>query len=114
MLPGLPLALRYNSKLWRMNAGGSWREYLTTHSASQPRFSENALAGWTSSLMPPWIELTGEEQLFTASGQPLDYLNEQGFEVRCDEAVTQQLAHLHSDQDAAGLECSSPKARSTT
>jgi YD repeat-containing protein len=68
----LPISLRYSSKLWRMETGPSFQPYNNaTHTSGYPKFSENSIAGWTSSLEPPRIELTGEEQMFGSTGKPL-------------------------------------------
>jgi len=68
----LPISLRYSSKLWRLEGGAP---FTTTsgikHTWAYPKYSENSMAGWTSSLEPPRIEYTGEEQLFGSNGQPL-------------------------------------------
>lgn len=64
--------LRYSSKQWRMNYAGSYQSPIMLHTLTRPKFSENAMAGWTSSLDAPWIEYTGRNQRFDCSnGNPL-------------------------------------------
>ncbi|HEV7904480.1 MAG TPA: hypothetical protein VGO96_11620, partial [Pyrinomonadaceae bacterium] len=65
----LPVSLRYSSKQWRIKHTLSW--FTTAGSAkswTHALFSENATAGWTSSLEPPRIEFTAEQQLFDDFG----------------------------------------------
>ncbi|HEY0100134.1 MAG TPA: hypothetical protein VGB76_14385 [Pyrinomonadaceae bacterium] len=68
----LPISLRYSSKLWRLEGGAPFTNTGgIKHTWAYPKYSENSMAGWTSSLEPPRIEFTGEEQLFGSTGQPL-------------------------------------------
>ena len=68
----LPISLRYSSKLWRLQGGAPFTNTGgIKHTWAYPKYSENSMAGWTSSLEPPRIEFTGEEQLFGSNGQPL-------------------------------------------
>jgi RHS repeat-associated protein len=68
----LPLGLNYSSKQWRLEeqttipqANGDTKVW------TYPTYSENAAAGWTSSLSQPYIEYTGERYRFQADGKPL-------------------------------------------
>src|SRR6266850_560385 len=63
--------LHYQSKQWRMKYGGGWRTYTSYHTKAFPLYSENAAAGWTSSLDVPWIEYTGRDQRYDENGFPL-------------------------------------------
>ncbi len=63
--------LRYGSKQWRMKYGGGWRSYTMYHTRAWPKYSENAVAGWTSTLNVPWIEYTGRDQRYDENGFPL-------------------------------------------
>lgn len=63
--------IRYQSKQWRMKYGGGWRSYTMYHTRAWPMYSENAAAGWTSSLDVPWIEYTGRDQRYDENGFPL-------------------------------------------
>jgi RHS repeat-associated protein len=56
--------LRYSSKQWRMNYASSYQTGNNFHTWTRLRFSEDAVAGWTSSLDAPWIEYTGRNQGF--------------------------------------------------
>ncbi|HEY9405477.1 MAG TPA: LamG-like jellyroll fold domain-containing protein [Pyrinomonadaceae bacterium] len=67
----LPISLRYSSKLWRMETGSPSQPNIVSHTYGYPKYSENSVAGWTSSLEPPRIEFTGGNQLFGPTGQPL-------------------------------------------
>lgn len=75
----LPLGLSYSSKQWRLE------EYRTipqangsNHSWTNPLYSTDAAAGWTSSLSQPYIEYTGEKYRFDAS---------KGFPLSLDEVI---------------------------
>lgn len=61
----LPLGLSYSSKQWRLE---EFRTVLDQHNYNHtwvtPRYSEDAAAGWTSSLSQPYIEYTGEKYRF--------------------------------------------------
>ncbi len=67
----LPLSLSYSSKVWKFED-----EFYIPSSATPARsyvngiYSENAAAGWTSSLARPYIEYTGMEKLFDQNGKP--------------------------------------------
>src|SRR2546425_981390 len=69
---GLPIALRYSSKAWRINYSQSWWGYISYNTWTRAKFSENSTAGWTSSLEPPRIEFTGLNQLFDTDGNPFN------------------------------------------
>ena len=68
----LPVALRYSSKVWRINFSQSWWSYFNYNTWTRAKFSENSTAGWTSSLERPRIEFTGMNQLFDTEGNPLN------------------------------------------
>jgi RHS repeat-associated protein len=65
---GLPVTLRWSSKLWRMRHFSSNPFFNNTGTFSgssaitvtQPVYSEHAVSGWTSSLKVPEIEYTGD------------------------------------------------------
>jgi hypothetical protein len=59
--------LRYSSKQWRMNYAATFRAGASLHTWTRTKFSEDAMAGWTSSLDAPWIEYTGRNQPFDCS-----------------------------------------------
>ncbi len=61
----------YQSKQWRMKYGGGWNSPTHYHTKAFPKYSENAAAGWTSSLDVPWIEYTGRDQKYDENGLPL-------------------------------------------
>ena len=68
----LPLSLSYSSKQWRLaeEQCGSTAQGMS-QTWAVPRFSENAAAGWTTSLSQPYIEYTGEMYRFQDDGEPL-------------------------------------------
>lgn len=68
----MPLGINYSSKQWR------FEESETIHTPNNPKnvhalakYSDNAAAGWTSSLSQPYIEYTGEFNRFDNYGRPL-------------------------------------------
>jgi RHS repeat-associated protein len=70
----LPLGISYSSKLWRFqeehtvyknNAGTNLDIFASA------RYSDDAAAGWTTSLSQPFIEYTGEKYRFTRDGKAL-------------------------------------------
>jgi RHS repeat-associated protein len=67
----LPISLRYSSKQWRISYAMSWQSYINYNTWTRTEFSEKSIAGWTSSLEPPRIEYTGQNQLYNAMGEPL-------------------------------------------
>jgi RHS repeat-associated protein len=64
-------AVRYSSKLWRLKYAGGWQGNVLYNVWTKPTFSENAMAGWTSSLDVPRIEYTGQNQKFDDLGAPI-------------------------------------------
>ncbi|HZH30464.1 MAG TPA: RHS repeat-associated core domain-containing protein [Pyrinomonadaceae bacterium] len=66
----LPISLRYSSKQWRIKYAMSWQSYINYNTWTRAKFSENSVAGWTSSLEPPRIEFTGALQSFDEYGHP--------------------------------------------
>jgi RHS repeat-associated protein len=63
--------IRYSSKQWRMKYAGGFQGNVLYVTRTRPTFSENSMAGWTSSLDGPWIEYSGREQPFDDQGHPL-------------------------------------------
>jgi RHS repeat-associated protein len=64
-------AIRYSSQQWRVKYAGGFQGNINYITHTRPTFSENAMAGWTSSLDAPWIEYSGREQPFDDNGNPL-------------------------------------------
>jgi RHS repeat-associated protein len=70
----IPVGLSYSSKLWRL-------EYLRSQprssdpsqcvSVNNPQYGENSASGWTTSMAMPYIEYTGEDNLFDDKGFPV-------------------------------------------
>ena len=63
--------IRYSSQQWRVKYAGGFQGNINYFTWTRPTFSENAMAGWTSSLDAPWIEYSGREQPFDDNGNPL-------------------------------------------
>ena len=63
--------IRYSSQQWRLKYAGGFQGNINYFTWTRPTFSENAMAGWTSSLDAPWIEYSGREQPFDDNGNPL-------------------------------------------
>src|SRR5215203_4360955 len=73
----IPINLSYSSKLWRKeylgnnpdpgaNTSSRYKHYA-------PKFSENAAAGWTTSMATPYIEYVGAKNFYNADGTPVSY-----------------------------------------
>lgn len=67
----LSSGLRYSSKQWRINYSMGWQGQLGYKVWTRPKFSDNSMAGWTSSLDVPRIEYTGQNQVFDNTGTPV-------------------------------------------
>ncbi|HEY8184512.1 MAG TPA: hypothetical protein VIF64_00500, partial [Pyrinomonadaceae bacterium] len=67
----LSSVVRYSSKQWRLKYSGGVQGPINYFTWTRPKFSENSMAGWTSSLDAPWIEYTGREQRFDENGGPM-------------------------------------------
>ena len=87
----LPLGLSYSSKLWR------FEPYTTVDVGSHsnvyviPKYSENAASGWTTSLSQPYIEYTGEMNLFDDVGRPLQEVYSQGQQTPAGENYVRRI-----------------------
>jgi RHS repeat-associated protein len=69
---GLPVILRYSSKVWRTEYAG--HQDLNPHAQgwTTPVFAEHSTAGWTSSLDAPWLEEGTANMTFTSLGSSPD------------------------------------------
>ena len=68
----LPIALTYSSKVWRMQhtQGFPGQFYYVNQITS--KFAEKSVSGWTSSTSVPYIEYTGQEQVYDENvGDPV-------------------------------------------
>jgi RHS repeat-associated protein len=70
---GLPIGLRYSSKVWRMDYAG--HDGLNSNGPGwvRPAYAEHSVAGWTSSLGVPYLEGADMERTFTVTGTPSCY-----------------------------------------
>lgn len=69
----VPISLSYSSKLWRIEYTGSAPGGIVTggcRAINHAEYSENAAAGWTTSLAVPYVEYTGKDNLFDSNGFP--------------------------------------------
>lgn len=64
----LPLGLSYSSKVWRFENDFSFQNPVRNWVYGM--YSDNAAAGWTTSLAQPYIEYTGHSKLFDEHGRP--------------------------------------------
>ena len=70
----VPIGLSYSSKLWRLEYNNSQPvgnlpdQCITINRA---KYAENSASGWTTSLAVPYIEYTGEDNLFDERGFPV-------------------------------------------
>jgi RHS repeat-associated protein len=68
----MPLGINYSSKQWRFEDDESIQlPGAPKYIFAVAKFSENAAAGWTSSLTQPYIEYTGKYNRFDDYGRPL-------------------------------------------
>lgn len=71
----VPVNLNYSSKLWRLEydrsdpRGNDPGSCITKNRA---KYAENSAAGWTTSMAVPYIEYTGEDNLFDENGFPVN------------------------------------------
>jgi RHS repeat-associated protein len=74
----VPVGLSYSSKLWRLEylqsdpRGGNPNSCISKNRAV---YGENSASGWTTSLAVPYIEYTGEDNLFDQNGFPINDVN---------------------------------------
>ncbi|MFN0279181.1 MAG: RHS repeat domain-containing protein [Pyrinomonadaceae bacterium] len=68
----LSLGLSYSSKVWRLQNEGIPTHPSNPISEVYGIYSEDAAAGWSSSLAQPYIEYTGMTNLFDGYGRPGD------------------------------------------
>ncbi|MFN6963649.1 MAG: RHS repeat domain-containing protein [Pyrinomonadaceae bacterium] len=76
----VPLALNYSSKVWQIQPFGNWsmpqypgsanRIYYTD---ARAKFGERSSAGWTSSFVPPRLEI--KEEYFDEEGKPWSFVD---------------------------------------
>ena len=71
----IPINLSYSSKLWRLKYGGIHAEPGQSEPGGceanyEAYFSEDAAAGWTTSMATPYIEYTGASPMYDIDGQP--------------------------------------------
>lgn len=76
----VPISFSYSSKLWEIKSFGTWsyqqspissnRIYVTD---TRPKFAERSSAGWTSSLMPPRLEI--KEEFFSEDGEAWNFVD---------------------------------------
>jgi RHS repeat-associated protein len=66
----LPLSLTYSSKVWRVDFLRTWLSQgtHTPFNELSPKYAENSVSGWTSSLDIPLIEFTGRGQYYDNTG----------------------------------------------
>jgi RHS repeat-associated protein len=74
---GLPVAIRYSSKLWRIQANSVWWDNtpynaVRYHTETTPMYAERSAAGWTSSLRPP--HMVENLELYNQLGEPISRL----------------------------------------
>jgi RHS repeat-associated protein len=68
----MPLGISYSSKQWRFEDDESIQQPgAPKYVFAVAKYSENAAAGWTSSLSQPYIEYTGQYDRFDLYGRPL-------------------------------------------
>ncbi len=70
----VPIGLSYSSKLWRLEFNNlqpkpNLPDQCIT--VSRAKFAENSASGWTTSMEVPYIEYTGEDNLFDEKGFPV-------------------------------------------
>jgi len=82
---GLPVAINYSSKVWRLDYRGTDSPPITgIQTWTSAVFAEDSTAGWTSTLGVPRVEFTGMSQFYnrlgrglceecTSGGQPQDF-----------------------------------------
>jgi RHS repeat-associated protein len=66
----VPLSLTYSSKVWRVEFLRTWLSMGTQLPFNElsPKYAENSVSGWTSSLDIPLIEFTGRGQYYDNQG----------------------------------------------
>lgn len=68
----LPVGLNYSSKQWRLKylGIGITGNYVFEPCVglAEPKFAETSASGWTTTLAQPYVEYTGETQLFNSYG----------------------------------------------
>jgi hypothetical protein len=68
----LPIALNYNSKVWRIKHHQSFYTQVSYRNNTRAKFAEHSVAGWTVSTGVPWVEYTGWETPYDgANGEPI-------------------------------------------
>lgn len=71
----VPVGLSYSSKLWRLEylrsdpQGNNPGNCITKNTAE---YGENSASGWTTSLAVPYIEYTGQDNIFDEKGFPVN------------------------------------------
>lgn len=67
---GMPIAINYSSKVWRVDYQNVDSPPITKHKTwTKAVFAERSLAGWTSTLGPVEVEFTGLDQYYNKDGQ---------------------------------------------
>ncbi len=76
----VPVVINYSSKLWQLEHTGNWSMTQSPtnanrlyYSDTRPKFAEWSTSGWTSSLMPPRIEI--KEEFYDEEGEPWSFQN---------------------------------------
>ena len=68
----VPVSINYSSKVWRQDFQGSEPKNSSGCIAMNfPEFSDNAAAGWTSSMGVAYVEYTGRDNIYMNNGFPL-------------------------------------------
>ncbi len=76
----LPVVVKYSSKVWRFEVGSPIQMRIIKQTFANPRYAEQSASGWTSSLDPPRVQYTFEEQFYDFQGKPVGGIDDEPYQ----------------------------------